>query len=61
MRTISLKAVKDARFVREAIELAVLREAIARHPSPDFFAMTRELIAGSRATAVSNDLERFLW
>ena len=30
VRRISLKAVEDARFVREAIELAVLREVVGR-------------------------------
>ena len=59
VRKISLKAVKDARFVREAIELAVLREAVGRL-RPAFFATARELIAGQRAAAVGNDLERFL-
>ena len=37
VRKISLKAVEDARFVREAIEIAVLREAVARL-RPRFFA-----------------------
>ena len=59
VRKISLKAVKDARFVREAIEVAVLREAVGRL-RPDFFAMARELIAGQRTAAVGNDLERFM-
>ena len=59
VRKISLKAVKDARFVREAIELAVLREAIGRL-SPGFFATTRELLKAQRAAAASHDLERFL-
>ena len=59
VRKISLKAVTDARFVREAIEIAVLREAVGRL-SPDFFATTRDLIAGQRTAAVSNDLERFI-
>ena len=46
VRKISLKAVRDARFVREAIELAVLREAVGRLPA-SFFAAARALIAGS--------------
>jgi DNA-binding GntR family transcriptional regulator len=59
VRRISVKAVKDARFVREAIELAVLREAAGRLP-PSFFATTRGLIAAQREAAASDDLERFL-
>ena len=34
VRKISVKAVKDARFVREAIELAVLRQAVGRLGQP---------------------------
>lgn len=59
VRRISAKAVKDARFVREAIELAVLREAIGRLP-PSFFAAARSLIADQREAAAGDDLERFL-
>jgi DNA-binding GntR family transcriptional regulator len=59
VRKISLKAVEDARFVREAIEIAVLREAVGRL-TPDFFATTRDLIAGQRGAAAHNDLERFM-
>lgn len=57
---ISLKAVRDARFVREAIEQAVLREAIDRGLDPAFFAAARELIDAQRTAAASNDAERFL-
>lgn len=60
VRKISLKAVRDARFVREAIELAVLREAIGRGLSPAFFAEARALIAAQRAAAAGDDAERFL-
>lgn len=60
VRKISLKAVRDARFVREAIEQAVLREAIDRGLSPAFFAAAHELIDAQRAAAASNDAERFL-
>jgi DNA-binding GntR family transcriptional regulator len=60
VRKISLKAVRDARFVREAIELAVLREAIGRRLSPAFFTTTRELLAAQRVAAASHDAERFL-
>lgn len=59
VRKISAKAVRDARFVREAIELAVLREAVDRLP-PSFFAAARRLIAAQRETAAGEDLERFL-
>jgi GntR family transcriptional regulator, rspAB operon transcriptional repressor len=59
VRKISLKAVEDARFIREAVEVAVLREA-AGGLSPDFFATTRDLIAGQRAAAAGDDLERFM-
>jgi DNA-binding GntR family transcriptional regulator len=59
VRKISLKAVRDARFVREAIELAVLREAVGRLPA-SFFATARALIAGQREAAAGDDLERFL-
>jgi GntR family transcriptional regulator, rspAB operon transcriptional repressor len=59
VRKISLKAVRDARFVREAIELAVLREAVGRL-GPDFFATARALVADQRAAVTGNDLERFM-
>jgi GntR family transcriptional regulator, rspAB operon transcriptional repressor len=59
VRKISLRAVKDARFVREAIEIAVVREA-AGQPNPNFFATMRDLIASQRAAAVINNLDRFL-
>jgi DNA-binding GntR family transcriptional regulator len=59
VRKISLKAVRDARFVREAIELAVLREAVGRLP-PAFFPMARGLIAGQREAVAADDVERFL-
>jgi GntR family transcriptional regulator, rspAB operon transcriptional repressor len=59
VRKISAKAVGDARFVREAIELAVLREAVGRLPR-SFFAAARRLIAAQRETAAGDDLERFL-
>jgi GntR family transcriptional regulator, rspAB operon transcriptional repressor len=45
--------------VREAIELAVLREAVGRLPR-SFFAAARRLIAAQRETAAGDDLERFL-
>jgi DNA-binding GntR family transcriptional regulator len=60
VRKISLKAVRDARFIREAIEQAVLREAVDRRLSPAFFAAARELIDAQRTAAASNDAEQFL-
>ena len=59
VRKISMKAVTDARFVREAIELAVLREAVGRLDE-SFFPAARERIAAQRAAAKEADLERFL-
>lgn len=59
VRKISVKAVTDARFVREALELAVLRQAVGRL-DPGFFVAARELIAAQRAAAASQDVERFL-
>ena len=59
VRKISVKAVKDARFVREAIEVAVLREAVGRLPA-SFFAAARALIEAQREAVADDDLERFL-
>ena len=59
VRKISAKAVTDARFVREAIELAVLREAVGRMDA-DFFARMRALIVEQRAAAAAQELERFM-
>ena len=59
VRKISAKAVKDARFVREAIELAILREAVGRLGS-DLLIRMRALIAQQRAAAVAQMLERFI-
>ena len=58
IRKISVKVVEDARFVREAIELAVLREAVGRLP-PSFFAGARGLIAAQREAVAADELERF--
>lgn len=58
VRKISLKAVENARFVREAIELAVLHQAVGRLDTA-FFAVARQLIADQR-TAAAHDLERFM-
>ena len=59
VRKISLKAVTDARFVREAIEVAVLREAVGR-AGPALLATMRELVQAQRAAAAANDQERFM-
>ena len=59
VRKISLKAVEDARFVREAIELAVLHEAVGRLDTA-FFAGARQLIADQRTAAAAHDLEQFM-
>ena len=59
VRKISAKVVEDARFVREAIELAVLRATVGHLP-PSFFAAARGLIAAQREAAAADDLERFL-
>ncbi len=56
---ISIEAVKHARFVREGIELAVVREACGRLP-PAFFSGAEELIAEQRKAAAAADYERFL-
>lgn len=59
VRRISAKAVTDARFVREAIELAVLREAVGRVDA-DFSARMRALVLEQRAAAAAQELERFM-
>ena len=59
VRRISVKAVRDARFVREAVETAVLREAAGRLPS-SVLAAARGLIASQREAAAGDNLERFL-
>ena len=59
VRRISVKAVRDARFVREAVETAVLREAAGRLPA-SVLAAARGLVAAQREAAAGDDLERFL-
>lgn len=59
VRKISVKVVEDARFVREAIEVAVLRAAVGRLPTA-FFTAARGLLAAQREAAAADDLERFL-
>ncbi len=55
---ISVKAVKNARFVREAIELAILDEAVG-HLSPAFLALQRDIISRQRTAAHVPDFEAF--
>lgn len=56
---ISARAVMNARFVREAVEVAVIREAAGRLP-PSFFAQMDALIGRQRDAAEANDFESFL-
>ena len=56
---ISAKTVEDSRFVREALELAVLDALTAGAPE-DFIAAQRECIARQREAAASDDHETFL-
>lgn len=60
VRKISRKAVEDAHFVREAIEVAVVREAATKSLPPAFFTAAGNLIQAQRAAADANDLQRFL-
>src|ERR1700754_3352348 len=55
---ISAGAVTNARFVREAVESAIAREAAVRVTSADIKAMTA-LIADQRRAANADDPERF--
>lgn len=60
VRKISRKAVEDAHFVREAIEVAVVREAATRTLPAAFFTAACGLIRDQRAAAHNDDLQRFL-
>jgi DNA-binding GntR family transcriptional regulator len=55
---ISVKAVENSRFVREAIELAILDEGVG-HVSPTFLALQRDTINRQRAAAHAPDFEAF--
>lgn len=55
---ISVREVADARFVREAIEADIARDA-ARLARPSDIARLRALLAGQRAAAAENDYWRF--
>ncbi len=58
VRKISVKAVKDSRFVREAIELAIIDEIKDRFPE-GFRGRQRAIIGRQREAATRNDLEAF--
>lgn len=60
VRKISRKAVEDAHFVREAIEVAVVREAATITLPATFFTAAGKLIEAQQAAAGDNDLQRFL-
>jgi len=55
---ISVRAVKNSRFVREAIEIAILEEIVGRVP-PEFLALQRDVIERQRAAANATDFEAF--
>lgn len=55
---ISARAVENARFVREAIELAILDEAVG-HVSPQFLSQQRGVIERQREAARAADFEAF--
>lgn len=56
---ISPRAVRDAQFVREALEVAVIRDA-CRKPVPGLVENLRALIARQRAAALDEDFDEFL-
>ena len=56
---ISPRAVRDAQFVREALEVAVVRQACLK-PVPDLAQRLRELIALQKSAAEDDDFDRFL-
>ena len=60
VRKISRKAVEDALFVREAIEVAVVREAATSALPAAFFTAAGNLIQAQQAAASDDDLQRFL-
>lgn len=55
---ISARSVENSRFVREAIEVAILDEAVGRL-SPQFLALQRDVIARQRQAAENADFEAF--
>ncbi len=56
---ISPRAVRDAQFVREALEVAVLRQACL-HPVPDLVGKLHDLVALQRRAAENEDFDDFL-
>lgn len=56
---ISPAAVRDAQFVREALEVAVVRQACL-NPVPGLTAKLRDLVAQQRSAAEDEDFDRFL-
>jgi len=56
---ISANAVRDAQFIRESLELGVIREA-CREPRPGLIAALRDLIAVQKLAADDDDFDRFL-
>jgi DNA-binding GntR family transcriptional regulator len=56
---ISPRAVRDAQFVREALEVGVVRQACL-HPVPDLAERLWELIAFQKSAAEDEDFDRFL-
>ncbi|MCL6706240.1 GntR family transcriptional regulator [Pseudomonas sp. R2.Fl] len=59
VRLISIREVGNARFLREAIEVAIVRKAAAEASDEDI-ATLRQLIAGQSAVAVDGDNAGFL-
>jgi len=56
---ISPRAVRDAQFVREALEVAVVRQACL-NPVPDLAPRLHELVALQQSAAEDDDFDRFL-
>ncbi len=56
---ISPRAVRDAQFVREALEVAVVRQACLK-PVPDLARQLQELVALQKSAAEDEDFDRFL-
>ncbi|GAB1582177.1 GntR family transcriptional regulator [Phyllobacterium phragmitis] len=59
VRLISIREVRNARFIREAVEVAIVREAAANAPDTDIEALER-LIADQKSVARAGDHPAFL-
>jgi DNA-binding GntR family transcriptional regulator len=59
VRLISIREVANARFIREAIEVAIARKA-AQEAGPEHIALLEELIARQKVTAETHDNVGFL-